>query len=786
MRKDIGGKLVKRAIVAAIATVLVTNTVITAMADEAVPVEESVVTEDGGLAISYSEDNQESIEDAADKAEEAVKEAQKAVDAVVEVKDTIIAAEEAAESASSVVEAIETLPEDIAEYNENVEEAQEEVDKLADELADSMTAEGDIIVETKTDENGVQSDVTLQDYVEEKADVAGKAAEQAKEILNNALNEKVSTDTDADKLKEYAEDAKLAADTAEAAKKDAEKAYNAAEESLITAIGKYNAYAQAYGLELKSYGDQTPIYTGDDLTLPNKTNEELVTAIEGVSLENLAEQEAAINSAQEAVQSAAENYGSIAEQAEAAKAAARLVEGYAQEVKDAAKNAGEEEQEEVTSAVDKAEAAEETAQEQLEILSQVQSSLTNAEARVDQAAKDYQKAKSELEEAKKEFEEKADELSPLDLSKLLAEIGKAEAAVNKAQDALVTAQASAAAAQCCYSWVNELQNDEQTRIYGQISKEGDVVNDNIKNFDLTDDEVESRNVKNFIEITENEKAIAIPDEIFAVFVKYMNANGYSNEDVVNNNTIGRGVATGGTMPVIYWVLDENGHLNATSKYYVAGKDGKPTEEMPYGTYFVGYTFKHEKDGYHIDGIMYNYTEKSEEEWPSEEESSSTEESSSSEESSSTEESSSSEESSSTEESSSEESSSTEESSASEESSSEPTSTPDNNTPGGDTNNNPPTDNNTPADTVTITDTPAPLADTLSFEVSNPDDQTAVIPDEPTPLAIIEEEPAPLAEAVPQTGDTSIPAMPFAVAGLGAIGAAFYMKSLKKKEEKENC
>ena len=73
MRKDIGGKLVKRAIVAAIATVLVTNTVITAMADEAVPVEESVVTEDGGLAISYSEDNQESIEDAADKAEEAVK-----------------------------------------------------------------------------------------------------------------------------------------------------------------------------------------------------------------------------------------------------------------------------------------------------------------------------------------------------------------------------------------------------------------------------------------------------------------------------------------------------------------------------------------------------------------------------------------------------------------------------------------------------------------------------------------------------------------------------------------
>ena len=305
MRKDIGGKLVKRAIVAAIATVLVTNTVITAMADKAVPVEESVVTEDGGLAISYSEDNQESIEDAADKAEEAVKEAQKAVDAVVEVKDTIIAAEEA----------IETLPEDIAEYNENVEEAQEEVDKLADELADSMTAEGDIIVETKTDENGVQSDVTLQDYVEEKADVAGKAAEQAKEILNNALNEKVSTDTDADKLKEYAEDAKLAADTAEAAKKDAEKAYNAAEESLISAIGKYNAYAQAYGLELKSYGDQTPIYTGDDLTLPNKTNEELVTAIEGVSLENLAEQEAAINSAQEAVQSAAENYGSIAEQA---------------------------------------------------------------------------------------------------------------------------------------------------------------------------------------------------------------------------------------------------------------------------------------------------------------------------------------------------------------------------------------------------------------------------------------------------------------------------------------
>ena len=82
---------------------------------------------------------------------------------------------------------------------------------------------------------------------------------------------------------------------------------------------------------------------------------------------------------------------------------------------------------------------------------------------------------------------------------------------------------------------------------------------------------------------------------------------YNYTDVQNGKKgVGQGIASGNsnesTMPVVYWVVGEDGKL--TGEYYES-EDG-----MPSGTYFVGYTFKfHYNDKvnkYHLDGLMYEY------------------------------------------------------------------------------------------------------------------------------------------------------------------------------------
>lgn len=52
------------------------------------------------------------------------------------------------------------------------------------------------------------------------------------------------------------------------------------------------------------------------------------------------------------------------------------------------------------------------------------------------------------------------------------------------------------------------------------------------------------------------------------------------------------------MTVIYWEV-KDGAL--TGNYY------KAWDEMEDGIYFIGYAFKVESDGYHLDGVMYEYT-----------------------------------------------------------------------------------------------------------------------------------------------------------------------------------
>ena len=71
------------------------------------------------------------------------------------------------------------------------------------------------------------------------------------------------------------------------------------------------------------------------------------------------------------------------------------------------------------------------------------------------------------------------------------------------------------------------------------------------------------------------------------------------------NKNGAGISTGenGTMPVVYWAVDADGKLT--------GKNYMSTDDMPSGTYFVGYAFKRDGGGsnaaYHIDGTQVTYT-----------------------------------------------------------------------------------------------------------------------------------------------------------------------------------
>ena len=67
----------------------------------------------------------------------------------------------------------------------------------------------------------------------------------------------------------------------------------------------------------------------------------------------------------------------------------------------------------------------------------------------------------------------------------------------------------------------------------------------------------------------------------------------------------------------------------------------------------------------------------------------------------------------------------------------------------------------PTDTMIIEE-PVPLADSI-------DDSSLVIEDESVPLS----------DSVPKTGDTSIPAAPFAATGMLAIIAGFFLNLFKK-------
>lgn len=274
------------------------------------------------------------------------------------------------------------------------------------------------------------------------------------------------------------------------------------------------------------------------------------------------------------------------------------------------------------------EAAKEAASKEMEKFEPVISSITDAQNAVTTAGKNienaqetYKKAANDLKELKESV--KDSKFDSLSLELLKSKIAEAEAAVKAAEDELKEAKAAQAAAQNYADWANALISEHYTRSYAQalVDENGNPILDgegnkqfsfvNGKEFDITDKGVVSRDPKWFLEVSEGKQSKqVVPYSIYRAYVQAMYENYNYSKLSVNKDNEGKGlgISTGtitetgeqidGTMKVIYWEVDENNKLTGNQIPTDALVDGQ--------TYFVGYTFKHEGDGYHIDGVLFTY------------------------------------------------------------------------------------------------------------------------------------------------------------------------------------
>lgn len=299
MKKNLGNKIVKKSIIIAMSVMLISSTPamrITAAEDTKVeafdenttqtnengqksegytppvltPEEEALVNKlnDGFLEIGEKQATLPIEEydayDVVDEAHDLVKEE---VDKAIETE--VSDAKEAAADAEDAAEDAAELDSNIKKYedttNELLKEDQEIVSSVqgnTNNTVETIKENGDIMINVE-DENGDKSQVKVEDYTKEKADIASSAAQDAQNSLDNVLNADADIEEERAKVNE-------ALATATAAKDEAETAYNAAQSVLIDEIKRYNAYAEKYGLALYEYTNEkgeksTPVYTADEL-----------------------------------------------------------------------------------------------------------------------------------------------------------------------------------------------------------------------------------------------------------------------------------------------------------------------------------------------------------------------------------------------------------------------------------------------------------------------------------------------------------------------------------------
>ena len=232
----------------------------------------------------------------------------------------------------------------------------------------------------------------------------------------------------------------------------------------------------------------------------------------------------------------------------------------------------------------------------------INGSVTNAKKNLDDAQSTYNNAKAQLDAVKKDVDGLS--LSKVDLAALNQKIADAKKALATAKEELGAAHASALAAENYSNWAQALIQEQNTLVYVQKQTDADgntiPAVSNAKGYDTQNQDVKSRSTSDFVSVSDQKQVI--PYTIYRAFVAAMyDKYSYSDVEKAASLTKGKGAALGTeTQSVVFWEVNSDNQL--TGKYYQALAGGTAPANMPSGTYFIGYTVKHENDGYHMDGI----------------------------------------------------------------------------------------------------------------------------------------------------------------------------------------
>ena len=745
MKRKLGGAIVKRCIVTAMTVMLVSNSGLTVRAEESVQVQEQQDVQEQVEVQAQQQDNaagednqntgDEAGEDNQNTDNEAGADSQNADNAAQdedlqqvasEVEETVeeaaSQAEEAAQEASEIAEdteqKLEAIESEVEENREALEEAASEIQSGADEteqeVKDSLVTVTDpdgeeqyeVIVGEKTEEDGSITTVTMKDYVDTQTQIA----ENAKAELEKALDE----NSDDEKIAEYAEAVKEAAKDVYNAAYLAEKAFSNAEAKLKDEIKRYNACAKAYGYELISYNGEILEYTQEEQEQFNaeagltQETEEIRQELAEIVETDLEEQKEKIEQAQQTVEEAKDTY-------ESAQKAADDMQQSVQEAQKAVQNAGADEA---------ANTADSNAQNQ-----DTQTKIEEAEKNIEQAQQKYDTAKNELDDVIMSVKNTVPNLSSLRM-----ELTRKIAAMNSARQDLYKVRDEKKAAASYVAWADELVKASQSKVvtgvYGQLvgtkNENAEFSYSNDKQFDKGDADVVTRDQINFAPISETTD-IVVPYDIFKAYVKelydYRTKDGklvlYGEAD----KRIGLGISStdNGTMNKIYWKYDTKTKKIIPETMFVlrSDEDQLPDWMTQEGSvYFVGYTFKHENDGYHIDGHLCKA------------------------------------------------------------STPDAPDTPDTPSEGGSSDTSTQNDDTTDSDTVVIPDVVTPLSDGITVI---PDEDVPLASSFEPDIVVLDDEQVPLSDTVPKTGDAPRTEYPFLLAGVSAMLAAVVSKAKKKKQ-----
>ena len=248
------------------------------------------------------------------------------------------------------------------------------------------------------------------------------------------------------------------------------------------------------------------------------------------------------------------------------------------------------------------EAAKKAVEDEVKKMDAVNTTISNAKDFVENASDELDKAKDTYDAAEERLNELKDSVKnktfdSVTLKALQEKIEAAQAAVKAAEDELKKAEIQKNAAQNYANWADQLVKDHYTRAYAQATKDANgnktPLTENLRDYDLKNDEVITRSPEDFVCVSPGTDSVKVPYAIYRDYVQAMYEK--YQADQINS---GKGTSTGDNMDVIYWVVDENGKL--TGEYFDS------IDDLSTGRYFVGYSFKREKDGYHLDGVMWDY------------------------------------------------------------------------------------------------------------------------------------------------------------------------------------